>query len=414
MLGKIEPALVDLKRGAKALDRGGDRRGRGFPALDRRPQLHLPRLRLLRPFAREGRRSAAPRRRLGDGSAAPPGGPEPERELAQLRSAAAGGAPSGPPAGAADHHQGQQPLDRASPGLSRLHRRAAVRRQGQGAGRASLPRPVHVRRLQPQSAPDPAAAAQGRADHRAGQPAARQPLRQGAGQHHRDLSARRAVPGRRRRAVRDRQRDPASAGAPADPGVRPARRLRALRLLPDLRAARALRHRPAAQISGDPAAGVQRHRGRLPGAAVGIDPRPDPVHRAHARGHPAGGRSAGARAPAARGRALLGRRAAPRADRGPWRGGGQPALSRLLRGDPARLSGAGAGARRRSPISTGSTGSPEARAISRCRSIARSRTTTAWSASSSAAPARAFPCPTSCRCSRTWACGSSTSGRTAS
>ena len=63
--------------------------------------------------------------------------------------------------------------------------------------------------------------------------------------HPRDLPARRAVPDRGRRAVRDRARHPAARRAPAPAPVRAARPVRALRLVPDLRAARELQDRPA-------------------------------------------------------------------------------------------------------------------------------------------------------------------------
>ena len=97
--------------------------------------------------------------------------------------------------------------------------------------------------------PDPAAPPQGRAGDRARRPAADRPLGQGAGQHPRDLSARRAVPDRRGRAVRDRPGDPAPAGAPEDPAVPAPRPVRPLRLVPGLRAARALQHRDPARAS---------------------------------------------------------------------------------------------------------------------------------------------------------------------
>ena len=60
MLGKIDTALADLKNGAKVIDADGPRGGGGVPGVDRRQSLHLPRLRLLRPGPRPGRRSAAP------------------------------------------------------------------------------------------------------------------------------------------------------------------------------------------------------------------------------------------------------------------------------------------------------------------------------------------------------------------
>ena len=71
--------------------------------------------------------------------------------------------------------------------------------------------------------------------------------------------ARRAVPGQRGRALRVQPGHPASAGAAAHRAVRPARSLRALRLLPRLCAARPLQHRSAPAHPGDPGARLQRH-----------------------------------------------------------------------------------------------------------------------------------------------------------
>ncbi len=126
----------------------------------------------------------------------------------------------------------------------------------------------------------------------------------------------------RGRAVRDRAGDPAPPGAPADPPVPAPGRVRALRLLPGLRAARPLQHRDPAQVPGHPAGGVERHRGRVPGADLGVDPGPDPVHRAHPGGHRAEDRARRDRGPSGRGRALLERRAARGPDRRPRRGRG--------------------------------------------------------------------------------------------
>ena len=101
----------------------------------------------------------------------------------ELRRAAAGGARLRARARPADRHQGERALDRAPPGLSRLRRRQALRRRGQRLRRASLPRPVHVDRLQRQPGRHSAAAAQDRQRRRARGRRARQPRRQGAAQH---------------------------------------------------------------------------------------------------------------------------------------------------------------------------------------------------------------------------------------
>ena len=68
-----------------------------------------------------------------------------------------------------------------------------------GLRRASLPRPVHVDRVQREAGRHTAVAAQDRPRRRARRPRARQPRRQGADQHPRDLSARRAPADERRR-----------------------------------------------------------------------------------------------------------------------------------------------------------------------------------------------------------------------
>ena len=64
-------------------------------------------------------------------------------------------------------HQVDVALDRASAGLSRLHRRQALRRRGQRRRRAPLPRPVHVDRVQRQPGRHSAAAPQDRQRRRA-------------------------------------------------------------------------------------------------------------------------------------------------------------------------------------------------------------------------------------------------------
>ncbi len=77
-----------------------------------------------------------------------------------------------------------------------------------------------------------------------------QPRRQGADQHPRDLSARRAVPDHRRRSAAHGDRHPASGRPAALPPVRAARSVRALPVVPDLRAARELHDRAAAEVAG--------------------------------------------------------------------------------------------------------------------------------------------------------------------
>ena len=124
--------------------------------------------------------------------------------------------------------------------------------EGRGDRRASLPRPVHLGRLQPARAHHPAAAGEGGADLGAGRLPAGQPRRQGPGPHPGDLPARRAVPDLGEAAVRDQPRDPPAPGAPAHRPVRPPGPLRALRLVPGLRAPGPLQHRAAPGGAGDP------------------------------------------------------------------------------------------------------------------------------------------------------------------
>ena len=111
---------------------------------------------------------------------------------------------------------------------------------------AALPRPLHVDRLQREPVADPGAAQAGAADPRPQRLRARQPRLQGARRDPRDLPARRAVPDRRGRALRDGDGDPPPRRAAAGARLRPPGHVRPLRLRPRLPAARALqRPRPA-------------------------------------------------------------------------------------------------------------------------------------------------------------------------
>ena len=284
-----------------------------------------------------------------------------ERDLAQLRRLATGDPPAG--AGAAGDHQGECALDRASPGLSRLHRRAPLRCPrarwwASTASSACSPRPPTTA-----TRPHPAAPPQGGARDRAREPAADRPL-----------SARRwstfsrpiraTSCSRPARSCSSRAGDPASAGAAEDPPVPRRATLRPVRLVPGLRAARALQHRDPAPLPGDPAGGAGRHRGRVPGPGLGIDPRPHPVHRAHGVPPVDADRGALAEAPVA------GPTGRTRPDRRPWRGGGHRLFTPTA-GDAGRLPGAGAGARG-GATSTGSSSWRAARPIWPCRCTARS------------------------------------------
>ena len=110
-----------------------------------------------------------------------------------------------------------------------------------------------------------------------------QPRREGADRDPRDLPARRAVPDRRGRAVRDRDGDPRPRRAPARAAVRAPRPLRALRLLPRLPPARPLQHAEPRAHPGDPARGVRGRERRLRAAAVRVGARAHPLHRPHRR-----------------------------------------------------------------------------------------------------------------------------------
>ena len=167
------------------------------------------------------------------------------------------------------------PLD-----LPRLRRRQDLRRERRGHGRAALPRPVHLRGLHRVGAAG--------ADHRARRsprcPGAvrlhrRQPLRQGPARDPRDLPARRAVPDRRRPAVRHRDRGAAPAGAAQDPAVPAQGRVRPLHVLPRLPPPRPLHHRRAPEDGEHPAHRVRRRQRRLHHAGVRVGAGPAALRR---------------------------------------------------------------------------------------------------------------------------------------
>ena len=230
----------------------------------------------------------------------------------------------------------------------------------------------------------------------------------------RELPARRAVPDLRRRPVPDRHGDPAPGRAPAAAAVRAARHLRPLRLLPRVRAARPLQHREPAPHRGDPAAGppappASTTRRACPSrcwCACTTSPTssparcPDLDERQTETLLVAATRSWGDDLEEAlieeygeeRGAAL-------------YRRYGE-AFPRRLPGRLGAALGAGGhrahrGARRaRRPVAAPlppARGAPAARCAPRC-----------------SAPGRRWRCPTCCRCSRTWAWRSPTSGPTRS
>ena len=178
MKDKLRGIVAELDARPPPLPAGGARRRQGVPVLARRRPFHVPRLPLPRSRHRRRRRTrcgSSPGSSLG--ILRETGGRE---RRGELRRAAAGGARVRARARPPDRHQGQRALDRASAGLSRLRRRQALRRRGQGLRRASLPRPVHVDRVQREARRDSAPAAQDRQRHRARRPRAGQPRRQGA------------------------------------------------------------------------------------------------------------------------------------------------------------------------------------------------------------------------------------------
>ena len=158
---------------------------------------------------------------------------------------------------AAGHHQGQHPLDRAPPGLSRLHRRQALRQQRAGCWASTASSAC--------SRPPPTTAirATSRCCAARSSGSSRAPISPPASHAGKALAnILETYPRDELFQVGDDElfetvmRDPAPAGAPAHPAVRPARRVRALRLLPGLRAARSLGHCFAAQVPGHPPAGA--------------------------------------------------------------------------------------------------------------------------------------------------------------
>ena len=337
-LGKDARPAVGRRRGnrrASAADAaGGAGREQGVPVLARRRALHAPRVPL--PRSGRGRRPG----RAEDRPRLQPGLPARGRDAAgrdELRGAAAGGPRVRAGPRPADRHQGQRALDRAPTRLSRLCRHQALRRRGQRMRRASLPRPVHVDRVQRQPGGHSAAAPQDGQRRRPGGRRARQPRRQGAAQHPRELSARRAVPDQRGRAAAHGDGHPPSRRAAAVPAVRPARSLRAFSRVPHLRAARELHDRVAREMAGDPARRVQRHELGIQRVPVGVgagarddhrahEPRQDPRVRRPRTGGPARARGA-----------ALGRRSQGRADRRAGRGARQRALPSVRRRAARRL-----------------------------------------------------------------------------
>ncbi len=122
-----------------------------------------------------------------------------------------------------------------------------------------------------------------------------EPRREGLAAYPRSLSARRAVPDLRGRASRYLARHLGLAGAPAHGAVRAARSVSPLRLGLRLCSARALQHRAAPALRGDPGKSLSRPRRQFLDAARRIGAGARPFHRDHAartgRGRSGGGRA---------------------------------------------------------------------------------------------------------------------------
>ena len=144
----------------------GHREARRLPALARRRQLHLPRLPRLRAIVQEDGEVAARRRCPGPGWGSCASRSARTTARRGLRRAAARRARAARRALPAEPHEGQLARHRPPPRLPRLRRRQALRRGRERGRRAALPRPLHARRLPRQPARHPDPAPQGRRDPR--------------------------------------------------------------------------------------------------------------------------------------------------------------------------------------------------------------------------------------------------------
>ena len=288
---------------------------------------------------------------------------------------------------------------------------------GQVVRRAPLPRASTPRRLSRRPGRDPAAAPQGRAViERAGLPPASH-AGKALSTSSRPIRATSCSRSTSDELFEHRDRHPAARRAPALAPVRAPRPLRALLLLPRLRAARPLQHRAARADAGAPDARLRRHQ------------RPSSTCSSPSRCSRA---SASRRAHVARRKMPDGRRARARSASSPQRAaplGGRPAARRwstrcgeargnaLYRSYRRRVPGGVPRGRRRArdavaDIERWRASSPTRRsaaALPAARGAAAARC-----ASSCSGAASRCRSPTACRCSRTWGCGCSTSGPTRS
>ena len=231
-----------------------------------------------------------------------------------------------------------RPLHRAPPEPPRLHRHPSVRRRGQRPRGAPVPRPLHLRRLQPRAARHPPAAAQGR-----------------RGARPRRLPAQQPTPPRRcrtsstpsRASCSSRSR-PASCSTPrwGSSTCRSGRRIRlfvhpdrfgAVLLLHRVRAEGPVHHREPACDPGDPGGDARRHRHRVHGASHRVGPGPALLRRPRRREAPGELRHRGPGRPPAGGEPHLGRRPARRPAGVLRRGARHAALPALRRRVPRRL-----------------------------------------------------------------------------
>ncbi len=239
-----------------------------------------------------------------------PGDPalRPADVLGELRAPDRRRARQGPGEEPAGAHQGELTRNGPPTGVPRLRRCEDLRRRRGGGRRAQVHRPLRVVGVHRERAPHPGDRPQdvGPAGTRRLQP--RQPLRQGPAADPRDLPARRALRDLLRPALRDRVVGDAPAGASPDPAVPAQGRLRPVRLVPGLPAARPVHHCGAAADGGDPQVGLQRGDRRLHHPGQRVRPRPPALrHPGGVRHQAARCRPRGARAPARRGHTHLGR-----------------------------------------------------------------------------------------------------------
>ena len=370
--GRARPRGHRRRRTRPALDRpGGARREQGAARVDRRQPLHVPRLPRVRPRLGKRRARAAAGARHGARHPAR----QRRRGGRRRREARAGGRRARAREGPSRPHEGELTRDRPPAVLPGLRRREALRRVGRGRGRAALPRSLYVDRVQREPSRHPAPAPQGPQGPGALGPPAREPRRQGAPRGARVSPARRALPDLRRRSLRHRHGHRPARRTAAGQALRPQGHLRALPLVPRLRAPRALQHAGTGEDRGHPPGGVRGRQRRLHRAALRVGAGADALRHLHAPGCDPRVRRPGDRGAARRGDALVGRRPRRRTRRAPRRGAGHGAVRALSRrvpgGLPRRLHDGSRGARRRAHGAPRPRGRPRHDALPPARGGAR-------------------------------------------